>query len=123
MRPRLLHGKRVLLVEDDEVNQMLLKIMIEDQGAEFTLEPDEKKARKKIQSENYDLILLDTRLENSNALQLAKDLRSEDGISTPIIGMSSIDLSGRGVYNGLNEVLLRPIEYQNFVKALERLLV
>ncbi len=111
-----------MLIEDDEVDQMLLKFMIEDQGAEMTLETDKDIAFEKLKSHSFDLLLLDTRIGRANALELAKKLRSDVKLDIPIIGLSSTDLKGRGIHSGLDEVLIRPVEYQNFVKALSRLI-
>lgn len=108
-------------MEDDEVNQMLLRLMIEGQDGEYILEPDKDKALKKLQSEKFDLILLDTNMEDVNALRFTQQLRNQNQITTPIIGMSSVDLSGRGIYSGLNEVMMRPVEYKNFLQAVQRL--
>lgn len=108
-------------MEDDEVNQMLLKIMIEDQGAEFILEPDKEKAFEKMMSDEFDLIFLDTRIEDSNVLRFTRKLSLEKNISAPIIGMSSVDLRGRGIYNGLSQVLMKPIEYSKLKSAVQKL--
>jgi len=111
-----------MLIEDDEVDQMLLKFMIEDQGAEMTLETDKDMALEKLKSSSFDLILLDTRINKINALELTKKLRSDMKLDIPIIGLSSTDLKGRGIHSGLDEVLIRPVEYQNFINALSRLI-
>ena len=85
--------------------------MLKDQGALLTVEPDKDEALNKLRNEKFDLILLDTRLNNTNALRFTQQLRTELSLDTPIIGMSSVNLQGRGIYNGLDEVLMRPVEY------------
>lgn len=110
-------------MEDDEVNQMLLKLMIEDQGAEFILEPDKEKAYEKMLSDEFDLIFLDTRIEDTNALNFTKELSVQKNISAPIIGMSSVSLSGRGIYHGLSEVLMKPIEYGKLKSIVQKLAI
>jgi len=111
LKTKLLIDQKVLLIEDDEVHQMLLTFMLKDQGALLTVEPDKEEALNKLRNEKFDLILLDTRLNNTNALRFTQQLRTELSLDTPIIGMSSVNLQGRGIYNGLDEVLMRPVEY------------
>ena len=111
LKTKLLVDQKVLLIEDDEVHQMLLTFMLKDQGALLTVEPDKDEALNKLRNEKFDLILLDTRLNNTNALRFTQQLRTELSLDTPIIGMSSVNLQGRGIYNGLDEVLMRPVEY------------
>lgn len=116
LKQKLLLGKKVLLVEDDEVNQMLLKLMIEDQGAEFILEPNLERALEKMLKDEFDLVFLDTQIEGQNALRLTKELN----LKIPIIGMSSVDLSGRGLYNGLSHVIRKPVDYRKLKFALRK---
>ncbi len=120
-KQKYLSGKRVLLVEDDEVNQMLLKLMIEGQGAESVLEPNKDKALEILQNEEFDLILLDTTLEDVNVLKFTQQLRNKILLTTPIIGMTNINLNGRGLHSGFNHVLKRPVEYKTFVSAVQKL--
>lgn len=121
MKHKLLSGKKVLLVEDDEVNQMMLKLMIEDQGGEFNLEPDMEKAFEKMLGDEFDLIFLDTRIEGTNALQFTKILSTHKNLKAPIIGMSSVDLSGRGIYNGLSHVIRKPVDYTKLKYAVQKI--
>ncbi|MEQ9262996.1 MAG: response regulator [Owenweeksia sp.] len=121
MKTKLLLNQKVLLIEDDEVHQMLLTFMLKDQGALITLEPDKAKALEKLKTRQYDLVLLDTRLGNTNALGFTQLLREELQLNIPIIGMSSVNLQGRGIYNGLDEVLIRPVEYSHLVETLNNL--
>ena len=122
LKQQLLSGKKVLLVEDDEVNQMLLRLMIENQGATTVLEPNKDEALRRLKSETFDLVLLDTRLDNVNALHFTKELRATHALNMPIIGLSNINLQGRGIFHGLDDVLLRPIEYSHFLEAIDKIL-
>lgn len=121
LKQKLLTGKKVLLVEDDEVNQMMLKLMIEDQGGEFILEPNMEKAFEKMLDDQFDVIFLDTRIEGTNALQFTKELSAYKNLKAPIIGMSSVDLSGRGIYNGLSHVIRKPVDYRKLKYAISKL--
>lgn len=118
---KLLQGKRVLLAENDEVNQMLMRHMIEDQGANVDIESKGDSILRKLQSEQYDLLMLDTRLESFNTLENIRKLREDSKMDVPIIGISSVSLKGRGIHAGLNEVLIRPIEYRNLRSVLSKM--
>lgn len=118
----MLRGKRVLLVEDDEVNQMLIQFMISDQEGEMVLEPNKDKALDLLQSSRFDLLLLDTRLDNTNALQFTRHLRNVLHHNIPIIGLTSINLQGRGLYSGLDAVIRRPLEYDKFLETLREVM-
>lgn len=121
-KTKMLKGKRVLLIEDDEVDQMLLKFMIEDQGAKFYMEDEEERALLRLQKEKFDLVFLDTRLNNANVVDLTRRIRQLGNKDMNIIGMSSVDLLGRGISQGLDQVMLRPLEYSKFINTLYSLL-
>lgn len=118
-KQKLLSGKRVLLLEDDEVSQMLLTYMLEDQGAELKLETSKDSALEELQKQTYDLLLIDSRIEQANTFDFTKTVKHQLGI--PIIGLSSVDMRGRGIFNGLDAILRRPVEYPNFLRTIKKL--
>lgn len=115
---QLLKDKNVLLIENDEVSQMLLGYMLSKEGAQVDVETDGPKILQYLRDHQVDLILLDTALDNLNALEFTKRMRDEMETHIPIIGMSVTDLRGRGIYNGLDYVLRKPVEYHKFQETL-----
>lgn len=120
-KEKLLNGKKVLLLEDDEVSQMLLRYMLEDQGAEMTLETSKDSALVELQKQTYDLLLIDSRIEQANTFDFTKTVKEKLKLDIPIIGLSSVDMRGRGIFNGLDAILRRPVEYPNFINTLKKL--
>ncbi len=95
--------------------------MLQGQGAQVSVQPDKDQALTMITQKPFDLILMDTRLGKVNALSFTQILRAKMPVDIPIIGMSSVDLQGRGIYSGLDEVLIRPVEYSHLIKAIRKL--
>lgn len=118
----LLKDKKVLLIENDEVNQMLIGFMIEDQGGHCHIEADAKQVVKCLHENRPDLILLDTGMDGVNALEFTQMMRKEMDISVPIIGMSSKDLRGRGIYHGLDAVIKKPVQYPDLQSLLQEVM-
>jgi len=118
----LLKDKKVLLVENDEVNQMLIGYMINDLGGKQILHTTANEVLENLHQAKPDLILLDMAIEGANALEFTKRLRSEMEVQVPIIGMSSQDLRGRGIYHGLDAVIRKPVEYPDFKLVLAEVL-
>ncbi len=117
----LLKDKNVLLIESDEVNRMLIGYMITDQGANLTVEARQEKVVDIIRQQKTDLIILDTSMDNVNALEFTQMLRQQMDVQVPIIGLSAHDLRGRGIYHGLDAVLSKPVEYQELKSLLQQL--
>ena len=73
MRP--LSGKKVLLVEDEERLRVVVKMMLEELGAEVFPASDQETAIALFKQEgDIDLILLDILLENSSGLTVYDEI-------------------------------------------------
>lgn len=118
----LLKDKRVLLVENDEVNQMLIGYMIDDSGGKQVLNTTAKQVLENLNNNKPELILLNMAIDGVNALEFTQRLRKEMDVQVPIIGMSSQNLNGRGIFHGLDAVIRKPVEYPEFKRVLAEVL-
>ena len=74
--PKLLIGRTVLLIEDDEVNQILLTRMIHDQGGFSHLVTDKDQALEEIKSLKPHLVIVDISLQGIKSLDYVRVLKS-----------------------------------------------
>lgn len=114
----LLKDKDVLLIGVDEVDQMLLRYMVEEQGANLIVENEKDAALERIRDRKYDLLIINTRLERINTLDLISKMRAAKEIRVPIIGITSRDMVGRALYNGFDYIIKRPIEKHKLNRAI-----
>ncbi len=119
---KILDNKKVLLLEDDEVDQMLLKLMVEGEGAKIQIENNPESIVNLLLEDRFDLILMDARFGNSNSLNLVRKLRTNMSFKIPIIGMTSVNYAGRGMQSGMDAIIRRPIEKSKFNAALNEAL-
>lgn len=117
----MLENKEVLLIGVDEVDQMLLKYMVEEQGATLQVENKADAAIQRIKERKYDLLIINMRLEKINTLNLVQKMRAEREIRVPVIGLSSNHMNGRALQSGFDAVILRPIEKHKLLSALRGL--
>lgn len=120
--PNTLSGNKVLIFENDEVNQLLLKIMLENNELmpEIVKRPDDLYA--KIKSHAYDLLLLDMENKNPSSFEIIDIIRKEIKSSIPVIGLSTKDYRGRAIYHGINVLLQRPIENRALMHHIMRVI-
>ncbi len=107
-----LEGKRVLLVEDNELNQMVANEFLTSAGIDVTIVDDGALAVESVEKEKFDLILMDIQMPNMDGYQAAGKMRS-DGIETPIIAMTAHAFSGekeKCLAAGMNDYLTKPIK-------------
>lgn len=82
--------KRILLVEDDEALGQGVALSFEGQGFEFCRCRSLGEARRALEGEPFELILLDLGLPDGNGLQLCRELRAR-GDATPVLFLTAND--------------------------------
>lgn len=87
-----LNAINILLAEDNEANQFLIKAISKSKGWEVTVVDDGEEAVKEYDKGNYDLILMDVQMPNMNGYEATKIIREKEkskGIHTPIIALTA----------------------------------
>ncbi|GCD76895.1 hypothetical protein JCM31826_03770 [Thermaurantimonas aggregans] len=120
--PNTLSGNKVLIFENDEVNQLLLKIMLENNELQPEIVTDINDLYKKIESHSYELLLLDMENKNPSSFEIIDVIRKELKCDIPVIGLSTKDYRGRAIYHGINVLLQRPIENRALMHHIMRVL-
>jgi CheY-like chemotaxis protein len=87
----ILAGKRVLVVEDDRLNELVVTALLEDLHAEVVAVRDGHEAIRRIGRESFDYALMDVSLPGMDGLEVTRLIRSREGEGRrlPIIGMSA----------------------------------
>ncbi|MBF0542506.1 MAG: response regulator [Nitrospirae bacterium] len=84
-------GKRVLVVDDEEMVRTYLTAVLEDNGFEVILAEDGLEGYNKAIKEKPDLIVSDVMMPKKNGISLLQDLRINPEMSrTPIIILSAV---------------------------------
>ncbi|MDR0986223.1 MAG: response regulator [Ruminococcus sp.] len=128
--PKLI-GKRLLLVDDIEVNRMVVAALLEETGIEITEVEDGSHALERIKNspENYfDIIFMDTRMVIMDGYETTRRIRGmnrADAKSIPIISMSANafreDIEA-ALNAGMNDYILKPIELERLADVLAKYL-
>jgi CheY-like chemotaxis protein len=79
------HPLRILLAEDNIVNQQVGLLMISQMGYSADLVPDGQLAVNAVDKVQYDLILMDIQMPNLNGIDAARKIRKKLGESCPLI--------------------------------------
>ncbi len=112
--------KRVLIVEDTDTVQVLLKRWIVNEGYEVDLAPDGRSALERVGAITPDLILLDIMMPGINGYAVCRQLRdNEKTKKTPIIIITALPTaldSDEGKMSGANEVILKPLNRDDVVR-------
>jgi diguanylate cyclase (GGDEF)-like protein/PAS domain S-box-containing protein len=112
-RPSELAGRRVLLVEDNEINRDLATELLSDFGIRVTVAVDGREGVNRIAAEIFDLVLMDIQMPVMDGLTATRLIRSNARFqSLPIIAMTAHAMRGdreRSLFAGMNDHLTKPI--------------
>jgi PAS domain S-box-containing protein len=118
-----LSGK-ILVAEDDVVNQKVILSMLEKVGLQTTLANDGREVIEKTTAESFDLILMDMHMPNMNGYEATRLLR-EKGFKKPILALTASVMRSdvdQCLKAGCDEHLIKPIDRQKLFAALRKYL-
>ncbi len=115
-------GKKVLLVEDNEVNQMIAQTILEDVGLVVTIANNGLEGCQLIQQEEFDLVIMDIQMPKMDGLSAAKKIReNSDFAHIPIVAMTAHAMEEdreKSLNAGMNDHTTKPIDTVNLFKVL-----
>jgi two-component system sensor histidine kinase BarA len=136
-----LSGRKCLLVEDNAFNRLLLRRLLELRGAQISEANDGPAAIAAVQSDGFDLILMDIHMPGMDGLETARRIRALVGPGSepgPAIIALSADVFARdratdrardrgegpadGAYDGFDAFLLKPLSERALDGAIRRVL-
>lgn len=114
-------NKKILLVEDNKINQMITKKIIEKKRMICELCETGEDAILKLKENKYDLVLMDVHLPGINGTIATEEIRKFDK-QTPIIALTAISLDENRdmlMSFGMNDVITKPFNPDNLYKVIE----
>jgi two-component system sensor histidine kinase/response regulator len=121
-------GCRVLLAEDNLVNQRLAVRLLENRGFEVTVAGDGKEALTEIERSSFEVILMDVQMPNTDGLEATAAIRERDKLTnshTRIIAMTAHALQGgeeQCIAAGMDAYVSKPIRSDEFYETIDRVL-
>jgi two-component system, sensor histidine kinase len=121
--------KKILVVEDDPVNQMILADFLAANGYQTVAASSGPEGIERFDRDAPDLLLVDVQLPRKNGFELVREIKSRPtGKSTPILLMSAVyndrDQSSRTIQLGTlaDGYLTKPFDLVELLATVRRLL-
>jgi signal transduction histidine kinase/BarA-like signal transduction histidine kinase len=118
----LLRGKRVLLAEDNMVNQILAQHLLNKLGIELVIANDGAQAIAHLQSQSFDVVLMDIQMPVMDGLEATRLIRQDVRFADlPIVAMSAgVTLDEQAQCNsaGMTSFVAKPIDSAELTRQL-----
>jgi CheY-like chemotaxis protein len=125
MNTDFLKGKRILIAEDDFVNQKLITHSLNSTGVAFDIAGNGQEAVDMLKTARYDLILMDINMPEMDGFEATEIIRREIDKNIPIIAMTGWSSRTEGdkfAKTGMNGVLSKPFGLEALFKTLDEVL-
>jgi len=125
--PRPARSLRVLLAEDNPVNQRLVVKLMEKQGHKLVVTGNGQEALAALERDTFDLVLMDVQMPEMGGFEAARHIREREastGTHIPIIAMTAHALKGdreRCLEAGMDAYVSKPIQARLLFEAIEKL--
>jgi PAS domain S-box-containing protein len=122
-----LHGFRILLAEDNPVNQRLAVILLKKMGCQVDVVQNGLEAVNALKSEEYDLVLMDVQMPDMDGLEATRAIRDKasDVIDhdIPVVAMTAMavkDDREECLAAGMNGYISKPVDAKLLASVVQK---
>jgi two-component system sensor histidine kinase/response regulator len=117
-------GRRVLLVEDNEINRQVVRELLLHAGLEIVEAYNGYEALEKLATGTFDAVLLDVQMPELDGVETVKMIRAQEPLrKLPVIAMTAHAMLGdreRFLDCGMSDYIAKPIEEAELLGVLSR---
>ena len=119
---------KILLAEDNAVNQKLVSRILEKSGHEVAVAADGRLALEALNNDHFDLVLMDIQMPEMDGFEATSQLRrleEETGEHLPVIALTAHAMEGdqeRCLEAGMDAYVSKPVQVDNLLETIDRLL-
>ncbi len=119
-----LAGARLLLVEDNEINQQVARELLEQRGIQVTIAENGEQAVAAVRQDNYDGVLMDIQMPVMDGYDATREIRQDSTYQDlPIIAMTANAMASdreKAIAVGMDDHIAKPIDVGAMFQVLER---
>ena len=112
-------NKNILIVEDNKINQLVTRKILEQNGVHCDIAENGRQAIEKASAKNYDLILMDVHMPVMDGIEATTIIRQFSSVPILALTAAEIDEMREQIYKcGMNDIIVKPYNVDNFKKAI-----
>jgi CheY-like chemotaxis protein len=121
------HGRRVLVVEDNDMNMQLVEYLLEEGGVDIVKATSGEEALSITRGgQVFDLILMDIHLPGMDGLSVVRAMKTDDKTArVPILALTAHAMRGdkdRFLEAGCDGYISKPIDVKTFMSSIDQYL-
>ncbi|MCP4252832.1 MAG: response regulator, partial [Candidatus Scalindua sp.] len=109
-----IRGSKVLLAEDNEINQQVARELLEKAGLIVTIANNGKEVVEKVEGSEFELVFMDVQMPEMNGLEATGCIRKNPRfLNLPIVAMTAQAMSGdreKCIEAGMDDYITKPID-------------
>lgn len=116
-------GKKILLVEDNNLNRLLAHTILTDHGATITEAENGQQAVDLMRTGQYDIVLMDIQMPVMDGIQATRIIRNEINKNVPILALTANAIKSyeqQFLGAGMNDLISKPYTEINLVRPIAR---
>jgi len=116
---------RILVVEDNQINQSLARRLLEKRGHSVMVAANGEDALVTLRDQPFDLVLTDVQMPRMDGIQMTAQIRAAErqtGAHLPIIGMTAHAMTGdreQCLEAGMDDYVAKPVRPKDLLRAVE----
>jgi signal transduction histidine kinase/CheY-like chemotaxis protein len=118
------HFYKILVVEDNKINQIVTKKILESNNFKCSITEDGYAAINLLESQHFDIILMDINMPIINGFETSKLIRKK-GFDIPIIALTAFDkqeITAQALSSGMNDIIIKPFEKAKLFQVINTLI-
>lgn len=122
MTDNALKTASILIAEDNAFVRMQIAKFLKDDGYHVVEVPDGDAALDKLEQDDFDLAVVDVRMEPMDGFEFIRTIRGLD-VTIPVVlvtGDSTPDLLEQASKWGVAAVLIKPVQRERLIKTVEK---
>jgi CheY-like chemotaxis protein len=126
-KPSVLHGLKILLIDDERLTLKLISAILRRLGAEVETHSNAALVLDKVDLSTFDLLISDMHMPIKDGHSLIREIRrmpAERGGKIPAIAITAYarhDVLARAIAEGYNAYMTKPVDPPELVKLAERI--
>jgi PAS domain S-box-containing protein len=119
----ILADKKILLVEDNEMNRVVAETILNQYGASIFESVNGVEAVEAVKNHSFDIVLMDIQMPVMDGLEATRVIRNDLHSTIPIIALTANAVKGemeKCIQAGMNDYLSKPFEEEDLIRLIAK---